>query len=85
MLSLFPRGILDEILNLIESVSEGFPSYSYYFIVFILLFIYYYIIIIIFIIIILLVLLFIKSLSENDKKNGNNFPRTKSFTGPVKV
>ena len=26
---LFPRGVLDEILNLIESVSEGFPSYSY--------------------------------------------------------
>ena len=25
---LFPRGVLDEILNLIESVSEGFPSYS---------------------------------------------------------
>ena len=24
---LFPRGVLDEILNLIESVSEGFPSY----------------------------------------------------------
>ena len=24
----FPRGVLDEILNLIESVSEGFPSYS---------------------------------------------------------
>ena len=23
-----PRGVLDEILNLIESVSEGFPSYS---------------------------------------------------------
>ena len=22
----FPRGVLDEILNLIESVSEGFPS-----------------------------------------------------------
>ena len=29
MLSSFPRGVLDEILNLIESVSEGFPSYSY--------------------------------------------------------
>ena len=28
MLSFFPRGVLDEILNLIESVSEGFPSYS---------------------------------------------------------
>ena len=25
---LFPRGVLDEILNLIESVSEEFPSYS---------------------------------------------------------
>ena len=25
---LFPRDVLDEILNLIESVSEGFPSYS---------------------------------------------------------
>ena len=24
----FPRGVLDEILNLIESVSEGLPSYS---------------------------------------------------------
>ena len=29
MLSFFPRGHLDEILNLIESVSEGFPSYSF--------------------------------------------------------
>ena len=28
MLSFFPRGVLDEILNLIGSVSEGFPSYS---------------------------------------------------------
>ena len=28
MLSFFPRGVLDEILNLIESVSEGFTSYS---------------------------------------------------------
>ena len=27
MLSFFPRGVLDEILNLIGSVSEGFPSY----------------------------------------------------------
>ena len=27
MLLFFPRGVLDEILNLIESVSEGFPSY----------------------------------------------------------
>ena len=26
---LFPRGVLDEILNLIESVSEEFPSYSF--------------------------------------------------------
>ena len=29
MLSFFPRGVLDAILNLIESVSEGFPSYSF--------------------------------------------------------
>ena len=29
MLSFFPRGVLDEILNLIESVSEGFPSSSF--------------------------------------------------------
>ena len=29
MLSFFPRGVLDEILNLIESVPEGFPSYSF--------------------------------------------------------
>ena len=29
MLSFFPRGVLDEILNLIESVSECFPSYSH--------------------------------------------------------
>ena len=29
MLSFFPRGVLDEILNLIESVFEGFPSYSH--------------------------------------------------------
>ena len=28
MLSFFPRGVFDEILNLIESVSDGFPSYS---------------------------------------------------------
>ena len=28
LLSFFPLGVLDEILNLIESVSEGFPSYS---------------------------------------------------------
>ena len=26
---LFPTGVLDEILNLIGSVSEGFPSYSH--------------------------------------------------------
>ena len=26
---LFPRGVLDEILNLIGSVSEDFPSYSF--------------------------------------------------------
>ena len=25
----FPRDVLDEILNLIESVSEDFPSYSF--------------------------------------------------------
>ena len=29
VLSFFPRGVLDEILNLIESVSEDFPSYSH--------------------------------------------------------
>ena len=29
MLSFFPRDVLDEILNFIESVSEGFPSYSF--------------------------------------------------------
>ena len=29
MLSFFPRDILDEIWDLIESVSEGFPSYFY--------------------------------------------------------
>ena len=29
MLSFFPRGVLDKILNLIELVFEGFPSYSY--------------------------------------------------------
>ena len=28
MLSFFPRGVLDEILNLIQSVTEDFPSYS---------------------------------------------------------
>ena len=30
MLSFFPRGVLDEILNLNESVSEDFPSCSYF-------------------------------------------------------
>ena len=29
MLFFFPRGVLDEILNLTESVSEGFPTYFY--------------------------------------------------------
>ena len=29
VLLFFPRGVLDEILNLIESVSEGFPSYFF--------------------------------------------------------
>ena len=29
MLSFFPRGVLDETLNLIESVSEGFPPYFF--------------------------------------------------------
>ena len=29
VLSFFPRDVLDEILNLIGSVSEGFSSYSY--------------------------------------------------------
>ena len=29
VLSFFPLDVLDEILNLIESVSEGFPSYFY--------------------------------------------------------
>ena len=29
MLFVFPRGVLGEILNLIESVSEGFPSYFF--------------------------------------------------------
>ena len=28
MLSFFPRDVLDEILNLFESVSEGFPTFS---------------------------------------------------------
>ena len=30
VLSFFPRDVLDEILNLIESVSEDFPSYSHH-------------------------------------------------------
>ena len=29
VLSFFPRDVLDEILNLIGSVSEDFPSYSF--------------------------------------------------------
>ena len=29
MLSFLPRDVLDEILDLIESVSEGFPTYFY--------------------------------------------------------
>ena len=29
VLSFFPRDVLDEVLDLIGSVSEGFPSYSY--------------------------------------------------------
>ena len=29
VLSFFPRDVLDEILKLIESVSEDFPSYSH--------------------------------------------------------
>ena len=29
MLFFYPRDVLDEIWDLIESVSEGFPSYSY--------------------------------------------------------
>ena len=29
VLSFFPRDVLDEILDLIESVSESFPTYSY--------------------------------------------------------
>ena len=28
MLSYFPRDVLDKILNLIESVFEGFPTYT---------------------------------------------------------
>ena len=30
MLSLFPRDVLNEIRDLIESVSKGFPTYSYH-------------------------------------------------------
>ena len=33
VLSFFPRDVLDEILKLIESVSEDFPSYSLWHIV----------------------------------------------------
>ena len=29
MVSLFPRDVFDEIWDLIESVSEGFPTYYY--------------------------------------------------------
>ena len=29
VLSFFPRDVLDEILDLTESVSESFPTYSY--------------------------------------------------------
>ena len=29
MLYFLPRDVLDEILDLIESVSDGFPTYSY--------------------------------------------------------
>ena len=29
MLSFFPRDVLDEVLDLIKSVSEGFPTYSF--------------------------------------------------------
>ena len=29
MLSFSPRDVLDEILDIMESVSEGFPTYSY--------------------------------------------------------
>ena len=29
VLSFFPRDVLDGILELIETVSEGFPTYSY--------------------------------------------------------
>ena len=29
VLSFFPRGVLDGVLGLIESVSEDFPSYSF--------------------------------------------------------
>ena len=29
MPTFFPRDVLDEILDLIESVSEGFPTYSW--------------------------------------------------------
>ena len=38
VLSFFPRDVLDEILNLIESVSEDFPSYSLSIFIFVLFF-----------------------------------------------
>ena len=31
VLSFFPRDVLDEILDLIESISEGFTTYSTYY------------------------------------------------------
>ena len=75
MLAFFPRGVLDEILNLIESVSEGFPSYSYYFIVFIylLLHCHYYYYYYYYIILYYKYYYSLKAFWENDK-NGNNFP-----------
>ena len=38
MLSFFPRGVLNEILNLIVSVSEEFPSYSFMYLKFYIIF-----------------------------------------------
>ena len=29
LLSFYPQGVLDETLDLLETVSEGFPTYSY--------------------------------------------------------
>ena len=40
MLSFFPRDVLDEILNFIESVSEGFPTYPWDIMYFLLVFLY---------------------------------------------